>query len=230
MLAALHTSDGIALGAGVVAVLSLFAAVWSVVVSRGANKLSGDANDLARRALRHTERQTELAEATEEERARRASARAVMEADISPLILTVQATEALFRPLVRVRNTGDRDSGRVIVRVYMPSGRDLMAWEDSQARHDRERPIVDPDVKFYDVVTGAELQTQYIERVVQNVTPSMPVEFRVVVPVPIPQPGQGRHRTPIRVVVRADHADGPFEWTDYVQTEYGPPPAGAPPR
>ena len=51
MLPALDTSDSIALGAGVVAVLDLGVAVCSVLVARGANKLSADSNDLARRAL-----------------------------------------------------------------------------------------------------------------------------------------------------------------------------------
>lgn len=225
LLAAIDASDGIALGASVVAVVALGVAVWSVLVARSANKLSEDSNEVARNALRHTERQTELAETAEQERVTQAHARAVVEADISPLTHTVQATEALFRPLVRVRNVGNRDSGKAIIRVYMPTGRDLMAWDDEHTRGDRKRPITDPDVQFHDITTGVDLPAQYIDRVVDNITPTMPVEFRVILPVPIPQPGQGRYRTPVRVVVRADHADRPCEWTDYVQTEYGPPPA-----
>jgi hypothetical protein len=224
MLAAFHTSDGIALGAGVVALLSFGAAIWSVVVARGANKLSEESNELARQAVSHTARQTDLAEAAERERQRQAGARAVMKSDIAPLHHTVQASTALFRPLVRVRNEGERDSGRAVVRVYMQAGNDLMAWDDEHTRADRTRPINDPSVKFYDQASGAEIQTQYIQRIVDNVTPTMPVEFRVILPVPIPREGQGVYRLPVRVIVRADHADQPFEWTDYVQTEYGPPP------
>lgn len=233
----LDTSDAIALGAAVVAVLALAVAVWSVFVARaanalsnesnkiaeGSNALSKESNDIAREALQHSARGVELAEASEQERVRQMQARAVMEAEISPLMHSVQASEALFRPLVRVRNVGTRDSGRVIVRVYMPAGRDLMAWDDEHARADRQRPIVDPDVMFHDVGTGAETQTQYIDRTIENITPTMPVEFRVILPVPIPQPAQGRYRIPVRVVVRADNATEPFQWTDYVQTEYGPP-------
>ena len=59
---AISTSDAIALGAGFVAVLAFVVAVWSVLVARGANRLSEDSNDVARRALHQTQRQTELAE------------------------------------------------------------------------------------------------------------------------------------------------------------------------
>jgi hypothetical protein len=204
-------------------VLSFGAAVWSVIVARGANTISEESNALARKALGHTARQTELAESAEQERRRQEQARAVMEADISPLHLTVQASQALFRPLVRVRNKGDRDSGRAVVRVYMSAGQMLMAWEDEHHRGDRTRPIVDPDEAFFDS-GGSPIQAQYIERIVENVTPTMPVEFRIILPVGIPPEGQGVYRLPVRVRVRADHADEQFEWTDYVQTEYGPPP------
>ena len=49
----------------------------------------------------------------------------------------------------------------------------------------------------------------------------MPVEVRIVIPMDIPNPGNGSNRLPVRVVVRADDADEPFEWTDYMQTTYG---------
>jgi hypothetical protein len=195
----------------------------SNTIAEGSNALSRESNDIAREALQHSARGVELAEASEQERARQTQARAVMEADISPLIHTVQASESLFRPLVRVRNVGQRDSGRVIVRVYMPAGRDLMAWDDEHTKPDRTRPIEDPDVKFHDLASGASTEAQYIDRTVDNVTPTMPVEFRVILPVPIPQAGQTSYRIPVHVVVRADQADDTFEWTDYVQTTYGPP-------
>jgi hypothetical protein len=223
IVAGLGTSDSFALAAGIVAVFALIVATWSVVVARKANKISEGSNDIARDALSQTERQTALSEAAEQERLRLASARAVMKAEISPLIYTVQATDALFRPTVRVRNVGDRDSGRVIVRVYMPAGQDLMTWDDEQTRPDRTRPIHDPDKTFHEP-SGREIRTQYIDRALENITPTMPAEFRVILPVPVPQPGQGVYRTPVRVVVRADHADELCVWTNYIQTEYGPPP------
>jgi hypothetical protein len=235
----LATSDAIALGAGIVAVLALGVAVWSVFVARGANKLSAKANtlsegangiaresnDIAKEALQHSARGVELAEAKEAERQRQQNTRAVMEAEVSPLFCTVQATTALFRPLVHVRNTGERDSGPTIVRVYMQAGADLMSWDDEHTRHDRTRPVPDPAVKFYDPVTQAEMATQYLERRIDNITPTMPVGFRVILPLDIPGAGEGAVRRPVRVTVRAANADKPYEWIGYVQTEYGPPPA-----
>jgi len=170
MLASLDTSDTIALGAGIVAALAFGVAVWSVLVARGANKLSGESNEVARRALAHTERQTELAERVEQERARLASARAVMEADMSPLLYMSEGSSGNFRPLLRIRNVGDRDSGRTTVRVYMVAGQDMMAWDDEQTRHDRTRPITDPDLTLHHPATQAPLPVQYIERVIDNVT------------------------------------------------------------
>jgi len=223
VLVALDISDGIALGAGIVAMLSLIAAVLSVRVSRRANTLSKESNVIAREALDHTARQTALAESAETERVRQQQARAKVRAELSPLFVTAQASLMNFRPVVRVSNVGERDSGSAIVRVYMSPGqsRDLMAWDDEHNKTDRARPIADPEVKFYDS-KGAELPAQYLERVVENITPTMPVEFRVILPVAIPPEGQGRYRLPVRVTVRAAYANEPFEWTDYVQTEYGP--------
>jgi hypothetical protein len=85
--------------------------------------------------------------------------------------------------------------------------------------------MIDPDVAFHDLSSGVRLPTQYLERVVDNITTTMPVEFRILMPVPILPPGQGRYRFPVRVTVRASNADAPFEWTAYVQSEYGPPAA-----
>jgi hypothetical protein len=237
MLAALDTSDGIALGAGIVALIALGVAVWSAVEARnantlseqsntiaeGSNTLSKKSNEIAQEALQHSARGVELAESVEAERQRQAAARAVMQADMSPLIYVSEGSAGNFRPLVRIRNVGDRDSGSTTVRVYMVGGQDMMAWDDEQTRHDRARPLNDPDVTFQHPATQAALPAQYIERTVENVTTTMPVEMRVVIPMSIPGPGQGRNRLPVRVVVRAENADEPSVWNDYMQTEYGPP-------
>jgi hypothetical protein len=233
VFAALHASDVIALGAGVVAALSFFVAMWSVTVARGANTISEgsnalaqESNDIARAALQHNARGVELAESVEADRKRQEQARAEMQADLSPLFASSQTSMMYFRPLVRVWNVGTRDSGRTVVRVYMRVGEsaDLMAWDDEHTRNDRTRPIVEPDAKFYDPRNGTELPAQYLERVVDNVTPTMPVELRVMLPVSIPPEGHGRSRLPVRVTVRAEKAEAPFEWTDYLNVEYGPPP------
>jgi hypothetical protein len=240
VLAALDTSEGIALGAGILAVLSFLVAVWSVTVARkanslsekankvaeGSNALSTESNEIARQALGHTARGIDLAESVEVERQRQDRASAKIEANLSPLFLTVQASTANFRAAVRLTNVSERESGRTVVRVYMSpyqSG-DLMAFDDEHTRQDRVRPIVDPEVKFHDP-SGAELPAQYLQRTIDNISTTMPEEFRVILPVPIPAPGQGRYRLPVRITARAEHANEVCEWTDYVQTEYGAPPS-----
>lgn len=67
-------------------------------------------------------------------------------------------------------------------------------------------------------------QAQYLERTIDNVTTTMPVQLRVILPVSLPRAGEGRRKIPLRVRVRAAHAEEPFVWTDYLQAEYGPPP------
>jgi hypothetical protein len=232
MLAALDASDAIALGAGIVSLISLAFAGWSVGVARKANKISEgsndlakESNDIAREALQHSGRSLELAEAVEADRQRHVQARAVMRAEVTPLFQTTQATMMNSRPKVVIRNVGDRDSGPTVVRVYMRAGSDLMAWEDEHHSPDRVRPIRDPEVVFTDISTGATFPTQYLERKLDNITPSMPVEMRFVMPIAIPRPEEGTRREPVRVVVRAANADEPFEWTDYVNVSYGPPSA-----
>jgi hypothetical protein len=215
-----------------VAIFSLLAAVWSVVVARGANRLSAasnvvaeKSNEIAREALRHSARGIELAETAEAERLRKEHARAKIAADLSPLFVSEQATTVCFRPRVRVSNVGERDSGLAIVRVYMATlgqSGDLMAWDDESGKPDRTRPMIDPEVVLRDLSSGKRLATQYLERVVDNITTTMPVEFRVLMPVPILPPGQGHYRFPVRVTVRAANADTPFEWTADIQSEYGP--------
>ncbi len=141
----------------------------------------------------------------------------------SPLVYRATGSHGNFRPLVCIRNVGERDSGRATVRVYMVAGQDMMAWDDEQTRADRTRPLVDPDVPFSHPVTQAALPAQYIERVIENVTRTMPVELRVVIPMAVPSPAEGRHTLPVRVVVRADHADAPCEWTANMSVEHGSP-------
>jgi hypothetical protein len=235
VLAPLDTSDGIALGAGIVAALALGVAVSSVFVARRANKLSKESNtiaggskalskesnEIAREAVSHRARGVELAESAEVERQRRASARAVMRAEMVPLMFVADGNSGTFRPLVRVRNVGRSGQRANEVRVYMVAGHDLMSWDDEWTRHDRVRPVTDPDVTFHHPVTQADLPAQFIERTFENITTTMPVEVRVVVPMDIPGPGQARNHLPLRIVVRADNADEPFVWTDYMQTEYG---------
>jgi hypothetical protein len=213
-----------------VAVLSLVVAGRSLSVARGANKISKAANDIsdesnniAREALQHSGRSLQLAEAVETDRQRQAQARAVMEAEVTPLFQTTQASMMTSRPKVVVRNVGDRDSGPTVVRVYMRAGNDLMAWDDEHNSPDRVRPIRDPEVDFTDISTGATFPAQYLERRLDNITPSMPVEMRFVMPIAIPRPEEGTRREPVRVVIRAAHADEPFEWTNYVNVSYGPP-------
>jgi hypothetical protein len=238
LLAALGTSDAIALGAAIVALIAVAVAVWSAGEARKANKLSQESNtiaegsnaiskesnEIAREALKHSARGVELAEASEQERIRQAQARAVMQAEFvpSPLVFVSDGSFGNFRPLVRVRNVGDQDSGRTTIRLYMVAGQDMMAWDDEQTRHDRVRPRIDPDVTFCHPTTQAPLPTQFIERTVENVTPRMPVELRVVIPMAIPAPSAtGRNVLPVRIVVRADNADEPVEWTENMQTEFG---------
>jgi hypothetical protein len=137
VIAAIDLSEGMALGAGIVAVFSLLAAVGSVVVARRANRLSAasnavaqESNEIAREALRHGARGIELAETAETERLRKENARAKIAADLSPLFVSEHASTVYFRPRVRVSNIGERDSGLTIVRVYMATpahSGDLMA-------------------------------------------------------------------------------------------------------
>lgn len=226
MLSALSTSDSIALGAGIVAVIALGVAVWAVLVARGANDLSEESNDLAREALDHSARQTALAESADVDRQREKAARAAMTAELSPLFVKSNATAMYLRGTVKVVNSGDRDSGRVAVRVYMGvyQSADLMAWEDQHHDHDRVRPVQGGEFQFTDVTTGAPIQTQFLDRTLDNVSPTMPEELRIVLPFPLPPAGDAPYRLPVKIVVKAARADEAFERTDYVTVEHGPPP------
>lgn len=217
----METTDWIALGAGIVAMIALGVSVWSVFVSRRANTLSEDSNTVAMAALAHTERQTALAEGAERERERQAKARAVMEVEAAPLKFIAEGSDGNFGVVVTIKNTGDRDSGRTSVRVYMVLGSNLMAWEDEWTKHNRVRPLPDPAQTFYHPTTQGALGAQYIERIIDNITPTNPAQHKLFIPMAIPAPGAGVSRLPLRIILRADHADEPCVWNDYIQTEYG---------
>jgi hypothetical protein len=210
----LTPGDWIALGVGGAAFLGALAAVF---VSLRSNGIAKEANDIARKGLAVAEREAE-------DRKREADARAVMSADLSPLQFGSHGTAGTARPVVVISNTGDRDSGRTVVRLYTQSAAsgDLLTWDGEQTRPDPTRPIAAVEEERLHGPTGDPLPTHYIERTLSNVSTTMAEEFRVAVPVSYPPPGNARVRIPVRITVRAENSDEVAEWVDYIQTYYKP--------
>jgi hypothetical protein len=167
-------------------------------LSAEANAIAGDARDLVARSV-------ELEEASHAERERERAARAALTAALEPTELRSDGSHGNFRVTLVVSNAGERDAGRTEVEVQVPAFADAatFAWEDQRHDSNRVRARHVPEAKMGD--TG-QWDVRSLERTLENVSTRMPATARLVVPLPIPREPM---LVPIRVILRAQHADEP---------------------
>jgi hypothetical protein len=141
---------------------------------------------------------------------------AVLTAALNPTKLRADGSHRNFEVELVVSNNGERDAERTEVAVYVPAFVDTatFAWQDQ--RHDRSRARARqvPGLKVGD---REQWDVRCLERSLDNVPTRMPVSPRLVLPLPIPQ----EPMIPIRVVLRAEHADEPLTQDLSVSIAYG---------
>jgi hypothetical protein len=166
-------------------------------------------------------RSVELDEAAHAERERERSARAVLTAALDPVELRAQGSADTFTVAVVVRNTGERDAGRTDVEVQIPEfgSTNQSSWEDQQHDQNRVRARRVPETKMGE---HGQWNVVSLERTLENVTTRIPATARLRLPLPIPSEQQGPLVFPVRVVLRAQHADTLMISELSMSVAYGP--------
>ena len=175
-------------------------------VARAANRLSEDANTSALESRDIAMRGIGRDETAHAEPRAGPAARATLAARVDPPEVRSAGTTADFPLTLVITNYGDRDSGHARVQVHAAYvDGSLFAWEEDRHRRDRPRARVS-SARLTDN-HGYDVPAFFLERDVENITPTLPAQLLLVFPIHVPREPLF---VPLRVIVDAEHVDDQF--------------------